>query len=324
MKKQLFHINVCYLLSVCLLINSAKANSLTDTINVLKLLVDHPQIYSSQLNDIDGNQKIHIPEALDSLCSHAQLTGYEVYDDDNINIQFLKKNGIAFAHISEINGAYCLRIHPDGIYTHHGFSWMLIPFIDQIYSCKMFPPRILNTGIQLSFLGSIFNAAGTFNLNVQISYNRELQSVSGEVNAQVSSNTSQISLFEIKSTYLESVLLVDPPNQEGTTGNFQYVQISGRDGEMVFNDYWIPKNKPQLTKDGMKQMLIIGNHNLAKENQSDMQTAYPDLDITFDTSVQFKGVYDLNLKNTPGAENISIVPDVMISSENYRFSFVVE
>jgi len=298
--------------------------TLKSSLNILKILTDHPEtkIHSNAV-DIDKNQKYHIAEILYPLLIQGRMITYEIHHYPDR--QYVLKYGKSFASIMNSSGNW-LFMHPDAYPLHHGFSWMIAPYILETPTCLM-ASSIGTNGIELFYNGRINYKnkwVASFNLIITIQINAQ-QIITGGGNIQLVmgsdlENETRLHLFEIKSTYLHDVPLIKPPDTTGNTGNMSHVLISGR-GSSIFNTNWIPIDNPHLIKDGLLFMQIAGTKNLAAGHG--VSICYPDFELTFSgETVHFMGQYNLEKKSDVGADNVSIAPYINVSSgRQYQVAF---
>jgi len=282
-------------------------------LNVLKILTGQ-QAYIPPI-DINSNTKIDISEALYLLQIQANRIGYEIHKSNDT--YFCLKNGITFSSILENEKNINLAIHPDAIPTHYGFLWAVIPYILNNNACSMYF-NIENEQINFSFLGTIFHETqsfGSFNLTMHIQVDQN-KNISGTMQFQIVTSNDvpdgiPLYLFNIQSSYFHNVLLIDPPDSMGDTGNFSDIQILGQD-ENSYNFHWIPSNSPDLIKSGLIFMKILGANNLAFGH--DTHIKYPNFEISFTSSetIFFNGQYDLMNQSNLNALNVSIAPYILI------------
>jgi hypothetical protein len=286
------------------------------SLNILNVLTGQ-QTTPFQPHDIDLNNKINIPDALYPLLIQANMIEYETHKNNDMN--YLLKNGKSFASIAERN---VIVIHPDACPSHYGFLWAIVPYISNQGFCTM-NYTIEKTQITISLFGNLAHenlSIGSFTLTMQIQINHQ-KIVSGQINFQIATsndtpNEMPMYLFNIQSTYLQGVQLIDPPETIGDTGNFSHILISGMD-ENTFSLSWLPTIDNKLIKKGLEYLQISGSKNLAAGH--DDHTQYPDLELSFTSSetIYFMGQYDLINQSNINSYNVSISPYILTSPKHF-------
>jgi len=297
-----------------------QAINIESHLNVLKVLTDQ-QANIIPLN-IDSNNHIDIPEALYLLMIQANMIEYEIHKSNDTF--FCLKKGKMFASILEFSKNNYFVIHPDAIPTNYGFLWKMIPFItnNDAFGINV---TVAQEYISISFFGTIFyeeTSIGSFNLTMQVQMNQQ-NIVSGQMNLQIVTSDNlpgetHLYLFKIQSSYYHNVPLVDPPDTQGDTGNFSYIQIVGQ-GNNSYNLPWIPVNSPDLIKTGLLFMQIEGTKNLAVGHEMPMKSPNFELSFTSSETIYFMGKYDIKNQSSVNTLNVSISPYIVIGPKQvYR------